>query len=215
MLILKASKRAGEKMVDIRASGLVPAVFYGFGKESTSISIPSVDFIKLFREAGETTAITLDVEGEKVSSLIHDIQRDPVTGEPTHVDFLVVDMNKEAEVSVPIEFTGLAEAEKTGLGMVVKVMHELEVKALPADLPHSISVDVTPLAELHAAIHAKDIILPKGVSLISDPEDVVVSIAAFVEEKEEVSTLDVDAIEVEKKGKKETEESTQDEKESN
>jgi large subunit ribosomal protein L25 len=205
MLILKANKRKDEKPSDIRASGLIPAVFYGFKKETTSISVPSVDFIKLLKQAGETTAITLDVEGEKVSTLIHDIARDPVTGEPTHVDFLVIDMNKETEVSVPIEFTGLAEAEKAGLGIVMKVMHEIEVRALPADLPHSITVDVTPLATLHDVIHAKDLVLPKDISLIANANKIITSISAFVEEKEEAPVLDVDSIEVEKKGKKEEE----------
>lgn len=203
MLTLKATKRENEKPSDIRANGLVPAVFYGFKKESTAVSVPAIEFMKLFREAGETTAITLDVEGEKVSTLIHDIQRDPVTGEATHIDFLVVDMNKETEVSVPIEFTGLAEAEKGGLGVVMKVMHEIEVKALPADLPHSIEIDLTPLATLHDVIHAKDIALPKGVSLVTDGEEVVASVSAFVEESEESPVLDVNAIEVEKKGKQE------------
>ncbi|MBP6857695.1 MAG: 50S ribosomal protein L25 [Candidatus Pacebacteria bacterium] len=205
MLILKANKRAGEKMVDIRAEGLVPAVFYGFKKEATSISVPSVDFIKLFREAGETTAITLDVAGEKISTLIHDVQRDPVTGAPVHVDFLVVDMNKITEVSVPLEFSGISEAEKSGIGMVVKVMHEITVSALPADLPHSIHVDVSSLATLSDAIHAKDVVLPKGVTLVDDAEEVVAAVTGFAEEKEEAPVLDVDAIEVEKKGKKEEE----------
>lgn len=205
MLTLKATKRGSEKMDDIRGAGLVPAVFYGFGKESTSISVPAIEFIKIFREAGETTTVTLDVDGEKVSTLIHDLQKDPVTGVPTHIDFLVVDMNKEAEVSVPVEFTGLAEAEKTGVGMVMKVMHEIEVRALPANLPHSIVVDLTPLATLHDVIHAKDVVLPSGVTLVTDGEDVVASVSAFVEEKEEAPVLDVNAIEVEKKGKKEEE----------
>ena len=205
MLILQATKRQGEKPEELRDGGRIPAVFYGFGKESTAISVPKVEFIKLFREAGETTAITLDMGGEKVSALIHDLQRDPVRGEPTHVDFLVIDMNKEAEVAVPIEFTGLAEAEKGGIGMVVKVMHEVEVRALPADLPHSITVDLTPLASLSDVIHAKDLALTKGVTLVTDGEDVVASVSAFVEEKEETPVLDLDAIEVEKKGKKEEE----------
>ncbi|MEK7228370.1 MAG: 50S ribosomal protein L25 [Patescibacteria group bacterium] len=206
MLVLQATKRAGEKTDSVRASGRIPAVFYGFGKESTPVSVPSIDFIKLFKQAGETTAITLDLGSEKVPTLIHDIQRDPVTGEPIHVDFLVVDMNKEAEVSVPIEFTGLAEAEKSGIGMVMKVMHEVEVRALPANLPHSIVVDITELITLQDVIHAKDLALPSGVSLVTNGEDVVASVSAYVEEKEEAPVLDLDAIEVEKKGKKEEEE---------
>ncbi len=206
MLILQATKRAGEKTDELRASGRIPAVFYGFGKESTPISVPAIEFTKLFREAGETTAITLDLGGEKVSTLIHDLQKDPVKGNITHVDFLVVDMNKEAEVAVPIEFIGLAEAEKLGLGVVVKVMHEIEVRALPANLPHSIEVDVTSLATLSDAIHAKDLVLPTGVSLVTEADEVVAAVAAFVEEKEDAPVLDVSAIEVEKKGKKEEDE---------
>lgn len=206
MLILQATKRTNEKPADVRAAGRIPAVFYGFGKESTPISVPGVEFIKLFREAGETSAITLDMGSEKVSALVHDMQRDPVTGEYTHIDFLVVDMNKEAEVAVPIEFTGLAEAEKLGLGVVMKIMHEVEVRALPANLPHSLTVDVTVLATLSDAIYAKDLVLPKNVTLVGNGEDVVASVAAFVEEKEEAPVLDVSTIEVEKKGKKEDEE---------
>jgi large subunit ribosomal protein L25 len=206
MLILKATKRTNEKPSDVRSEGLIPAVFYGFGKESTAISIPAIEFTKLFREAGETTAITIDLGTEKVSTLIHDIQRDAVKGDITHVDFLVVDMNKETEVAVPIEFTGLAEAEKLGLGVVMKIAHEIQVRALPANLPHSVEVDVTGLATLSDTIHAKDIALPVGVALAGDPEDVIASVAAFVEEKEESPVLDVTAIEVEKKGKKEEDE---------
>lgn len=214
MLVLQATKREGEKADSVRASGRIPAVFYGFGKESTPVSVPSIDFIKLFKQAGETTAITLDMGGEKVPTLIHDIQRDPVTGEPTHVDFLVVDMNKEAEVAVPIEFTGVSEAEKSGLGMVMKVMHEVEVRALPANLPHSIVVDIASLVTLQDIIHAKDLALPNGVSLVTEGEDVVASVSAYVEEKEESAVLDLDAIEVEKKGKKEEEEGTKTEESS-
>lgn len=206
MLILKATKRTNEKPSDVRSEGLIPAVFYGFGKESTAISIPAIEFTKLFREAGETTAITIDLGTEKVSTLIHDIQRDAVKGDITHVDFLVVDMNKETEVAVPIEFTGLAEAEKLGLGVVMKIAHEIQVRALPANLPHSVEVDVTGLATLSDAIHAKDIALPVGVALAGDPEDVIASVAAFVEEKEDAPVLDVSTIEVEKKGKKEEDE---------
>lgn len=206
MLTLQATKRESTtKPEQIREGGLIPAVFYGFGKESTAVSVPALDFMKVFKEAGETTAITLDLGGEKIPTLIHDLQKDPVTGMVTHVDFLVVDMNKEAEVAVPIEFIGLAEAEKSGVGVVMKVMHEIEVRALPADLPHSISVDLTPLATLSDIIHTADIVLPKGVSLVTPGEEVVASVAAFTEEKEETAPIDLSAIEVEKKGKKEEE----------
>jgi large subunit ribosomal protein L25 len=116
-------------------------------------------------------------------------------------------MKKEIEVAVPIEFSGLAEAEKNGLGTVVKVMHEVEVKALPNDLPHTLEIDISGLATLEDQIHVKDIALPKGVTMITEGEEVVALIAAFVEEKEEeAAPVDLSAIEVEKKGKQEDEE---------
>lgn len=207
MLQLDAQTRTNEKPEALRAAGMVPAVFYGFGKPSTPIAVPSVQFLKLFREAGETTAVQLSLGKEKVSVLIHDVQRHPITGEPAHIDFLVVDMTKEAEVSVPLEFTGTAEVEKSGVGIVMKIMHEIEVRALPADLPHAITVDISGLASLSDVIHASDVILPKGVTLVADPEEVIASVSGYSEEKEEApATVDFAAIEVEKKGKKEEEE---------
>jgi large subunit ribosomal protein L25 len=132
------------------------------------------------------------------------VQVDPIKGFPIHVDFLAVDMNKPVEVAIPLEFVGLAKAEKDGLGTLVKVLHEIEIEALPKDLPHNIEVDVTIIATLEDLIHVKDIKLPKGVTLLTDGEEVVALVAAAKEEKEEV-VVDLSAIEVEKKGKKEEE----------
>ena len=205
MITLRAEKRTNENLAGLRAADKVPAVYYGAGKDAVSITIPMREFIKVWKEAGETTAVALDFGSEKVTTLIHDMQQDHITGAPTHVDFLVIDMNKEIEVAVPIEFTGLADAEKTGLGNVVKVAHEVEVRALPDKLPHSFVVDVTGLATLQDQIHASDIVLPTGVTLITSPDEVIALVSAFVEEKEEAPVMDLSAIEVEKKGKKDEE----------
>lgn len=202
-IVLQAAKREGTP-ISLRTQELVPAVYYGAGRDAVSISVSLKEFTKVFKEAGETTAIALQFKGEKINTLIHEIQRDPVSGLPTHVDFLVIDMNKEIEVSVPIEFTGVAEAEKNGLGILVKVLHEIQVKALPANLPHSVIVDVTKMAAVEDQLSAKDITIANGVTLISSPDEVVALVAPFVEEKEEVSApIDLDSIEVEKKGKDE------------
>ncbi len=204
MITLAATKRGTETPATLRAADQIPAVYYGMGKDAVSITISSKDFTKVWKEAGETTAVTLDVEGEKVTTLIHDMQLEPIMNVPTHVDFLVIDMKKEIEVAVPIEFTGLAEAEKVGLGTLVKVLHEVEVRALPADLPHAFEVDVTPLASVDMQINVKDIALPKGVTMVTDGEEVVALIAAFQEEKES-APMDLSAIEVVEKGKKDEE----------
>ena len=136
---------------------------------------------------------------------MHDLQRDPVTGAVTHIDFMIIDMHKDIEVAVPIEFIGLAQAEKSGLGNLVKVLHEVEVKALPDKMPHSFEIDVTHLATLEDKIHVSDIKLPAGVTMITSGEEVVALIASFVEEKEE-TPIDLSQIEVVEKGKKDDEE---------
>ena len=206
MQTLTATKRSKtDKLATVRSNGMVPAVVYGARVENTSISVPSVAFKKVFKEAGESTAITLDLEGVKIDVLIHDLQVDPVHGFPIHVDFLAIDMNKPVEVAIPLEFVGIAPAEKNGLGTLVKVIHEVEIEALPKDLPHTISVDVSGLETLEHQIHAKDIILPVGVTMITDGDEVVALVTVAKEEKEEETVVDLSSIEVEKKGKKEEE----------
>jgi large subunit ribosomal protein L25 len=207
MITLEAKQRSASPDA-IRAQDMIPAVYYGAGKDAVSITVPAREFAKVLKEAGETTAVILTIGAEKISTLIHDMQRNPVDGSVTHIDFLVIDMKKEIEVAVPLEFTGIAEAEKNGLGTLVKVLHEVHVSALPADLPHNIEVDVAGLATLEDQIHVSDLKMPKGVTMITDGEEVIALIAAFTEEKEE-APVDLSAIEVEKKGKQEEEGATE------
>jgi len=205
MITLEATQRTGSP-AQIREQDMIPAVYYGAGKDAVSIAVPAKEFAKVYKEAGETTAVTLTIGGEKISTIIHDMQVNHISGEVTHVDFLIIDMKKELEVAVPIEFVGTAEAEKAGLGTITKTLHEVQVSALPAHLPHSFEVDVTNLATLEDQIHVKDIKLPHGVTMITDGDEVVAMVARFVEEVEEAPALDLSAIEVEKKGKTEDEE---------
>lgn len=212
MNTLTATKRSKtEKLYAIRNNGMVPAVVYGAQVENTLVSVLSTDFIKILKVAGETSTIVLDIAGAtekdkatKIDVLIHEVQVDPVKGFPVHVDFLAVDMNKVVEVTVPLEFIGTAKAEKDGFGTLVKVMHEINIEALPKDLPHNIEVDVSFISTLEDFIHAKDLKLPKGVVLMTEGSDIVALVAAAKEEKE-VAPVDLSAIEVEKKGKKEEE----------
>ncbi len=205
MITLEATQRNGSAEA-IREQDMIPAVYYGAGNDAVSIAVPAKAFAKVLKEAGETTPVTLTIGGEKISTIIHDMQHNHRTGDVTHVDFLIIDMKQELEVSVPLEFVGTAEAEKAGLGTITKAMHEVQVSALPANLPHSFEIDVTNLATLEDQIHVKDIKLPKGVTMITDGEEVVAMVAHFVEEVEEAPALDLSAIEVEKKGKTEDEE---------
>lgn len=207
-------REAKAKLADVRKAGDMPAVFYGAGKESTSISVPLMAFEKAYKEAGESSAITLKMGGEVLNVLIHDVQYDPVKNFPTHADFLVIDMNKPIEVTVPLEFTGISNAVKSGLGILMKVMYEIQVKGLPKDLPHQIEVDLSPLETLENQIHIRDIILPKGIETLAHADEVVALVAAAKEEVEETAPVDLSTIEVSvEKGKKEEEAPAADEKE--
>ncbi len=170
----------------IRKEGRMPAVFYGKGVETTSISVETSLFIKALREAGESTVVTLSVDGKKLSVLIHDTVRHAIRGDFMHADFLVVPMNEAIEVSVPVVFTGEAPATKLG-AVIVKVMHEVTVSALPADLPHEITVDLGKLTDVHSHIKISDLKLGKGIKIIDDASEIIVS--ATEAEKEEVAEV--------------------------
>jgi len=211
MLTLKAEQRDTKtKPQDIRETGQIPAVFYGKKEASTPISIPKIDFLKVWKEAGESSVVTLEIGdlstglGVKKESLIQDVDLDPVTGSPRHADFYVFEKGHKVEVELSIEFVGVSSAIKELGGSLVKVLHEIKVEAMPKDLPHNIELDIGSLVQFGDQILAKDIVLPAGVELKENPEEVVATVAAPREEKEEeTAPIDLSSIEVEKKGKEE------------
>jgi large subunit ribosomal protein L25 len=207
MLKLQAKIREAKKATDyIRSQGELPAVVYGSKTKPMSISVSAKDFTKVFKEAGESGVVVLNTPSGDLNILIHDVQVDPVRENPIHADFLAIDINKAIRVKIPLEFAGVSEAVKGGLGILVKVLHEIEIEALPKDLPHGITVDISKLVNLHDRIAVKDLDIPKGVTAITKADEIVASLAAQVEEKEEVAApVDLSTIEVMKKGKEEKE----------
>lgn len=206
MLTLKAEIRdKTDKLDKIRKAGRVPAVFYGKKEASTAISIPQIDFLKVWKAAGESSVITLETPKGIKESLIQDVDLDPITGIPRHADFYVFEKGHKVEVELSLEFTGISPAVKDLGGMFVKVLYKLKVEAMPKDLPHGIKVDISSLVNFGDQILAKDIALPVGVELRENPEEVVALVSAPREEKEEeaVEPVDLSEIEVEKKGKEE------------
>jgi large subunit ribosomal protein L25 len=203
MLTLEVTSRsAADRLESIRSEGRMPAVMYGKTTPSTPISVNEMAFSKVLREAGESTVVTLKVGGETIDTLIHDVAFDPVSGTPLHADFYVFDKTQKVEVSVPLEFVGVSAAVKERGGLIVKVIHELKVRALPKDLPHTIEVDLSALAQLGDSITAGDVSLPSGVELDLGAEEIIVSVSAPKEETDTpAAPIDFSAIEVEKKGK--------------
>ncbi|NQV88121.1 MAG: 50S ribosomal protein L25 [Parcubacteria group bacterium] len=190
----------------IRSKGLLPAVFYGKKEKSTPITLAYKDFMKAWKEAGESSVITLKTKEGDLEALIHAVDLDPVTDAPRHADFYVFEKGQKIEVSVPIEFFGVSPAVKEMGAILIKALHEINIEAMPKDLPHEIKVDISSLVDLDSQILAKDVVLPSGVTLIEKPEEVVASVDEAREEVEEVvEAPDLSQIEVEKKGKKEEE----------
>lgn len=202
MITLSAEKRDIKTDLEkLRKGGKIPAVFYGPKEKSTPIVVSTTDFIKVFKKAGESTVVVLKEGSNEHETLIHDVDVHPLTGQPRHVDFLVLEKGKKVKVEVPLEYDGTSPAVKDLGGILVKVLREVEIEAAPKDLPHGLKVDIAALVELTSVITAKDIKLPHGVSLITKPDEIVASVAVAKEEVEEVKPIDMSAIEVEKKGK--------------
>ncbi len=202
MLELKTLPRTAKEKTKV---GYIPAVYYGAQAKSTPIFVDSIAFGKVLTGAGESSSITLTTEHGPESVMIQDVQRHPVKGNVIHADFYVLEKGQRVHVKVPLIFIGESAAVKAG-GVLVKVMHELSLEADPSKLPHDIEVDLGLLATSSDVIHIKDIVIPVGSTLYHvNDTDIVASITAQHEEAETPVAVDLSAIEVEKKGKKEDE----------
>lgn len=199
-------RNSNQNLQTLRKEGKMPAVFYGKKMSATPISLTQKDFIKVWKEAGESSVVSLKDATASVDTLIHAVDLDPITDIPRHADFYVFEKGKKIEVSVPLDFIGVSPAVKDLGGTLMKILHELKISADPQNIPHDIKVDISSLVDFHSHILASDISLPQGVVLVETPEEVVANVSAPREEVvEESAPVDLSAIEVEKKGKKEEE----------
>lgn len=180
---LKAQKRSG-KASQVRAGSFVPAECYGVGKDNLSIKMNYQDFRKAYIKAGDNTIIELDVDGDVNPVLVHDVQFDPIKDTVTHVDFKYVDMTVEVVANIPVVLTGVSPAVKEQAGVLNQTLAELEVKCLPADLPHEFVVDISSLVDFHTVIHVSDVEVPEKVEILNAPEQTVVTVSAPRAEEE-------------------------------
>ncbi len=187
-LELKSKKREifGKKLKALRKLGFIPAVVYGGKNENLPLILELKEFKKVFKHTGETTLVKLFIDDEKFSAsrsafggknvLIHDSSRDPVTDEITHVDFYEVKMDEKIITKVPLVFIGNSPAVTDLGGVLVKTMQEIQIRALPADLPHEIDVDISSLKTLDDNMAVADIKLPKNVEILENAASSVVSV---------------------------------------
>jgi large subunit ribosomal protein L25 len=187
---LTAQKRdvVGRKVKTLRAQGLLPANIYGKKVKSQSISVGLKDFEEIFKKAGETSLVTLVLKNgksEERAVLISNVQKDPISETPIHIDFRQVDLKEKVTAEVPVELKGESPAEKTSVGTVVQYIDEIEVEALPGDLPEKFVVDVSSLAEVDQAFFVKDLEIDKAkVILKVAPEEIVVKVEPPQKEEE-------------------------------
>lgn len=202
-LSLATSPRAPK---ETKKEGEIPAVFYGSQTASTPVFINAIEFKKVLAAAGESSSIELVTASGTENAMIKDVQFDPVKHVPIHADFYVLEKGQKVHVMTPIEFIGESQAVKDG-GVLVKVMHELSVEGEPSKLPQHFEVDISKLATKEDVIKVSDIALPSGVELYHITGDDVIASITEAKEEEETAPAEVDlsAIEVEQKGKKEEE----------
>lgn len=209
MFTLKAKLRdeKGRDTQELRESGLIPAVLYGPGVKNKNLAVDSKEFYKLYRQAGGSSLVSLEIQGEKNAFmvLVSDYDTNPLNSQVTHVDFYQPDLTKEIEAEVPLVFEGNSAAVTDLGGTLVKNISEITVKALPVDLPREIKVDITKLATFEDVVTVKDLSVSDKVELMKNPEDIVAlvtpvenveaELAEAIEEKVE------DVAQVEKKEK--------------
>ncbi len=190
MISLEATLRKvlGKKTKAIKDRGQIPAVVYGPGVKNVSIQVDEKEFKKVFKKAGESSLIELLVEKEKRPVLVHEIQKNPVSDKIIHIDFFQASLKEEVEVAIPLVFEGVALAEKDLGGTLVKNILEVEVKALPQNLPHEIKVSVDSLKTFQDHILIKDLVLPPGVKVLKKPDEIIVSVLPPQKVEEELAT---------------------------
>jgi len=175
-LLAKIRQISGKKTKTLRKKGILPAILYGPKIKSSSLEVDSKEFEKIYQEAGESSLVSLEVEGKKIPVLIHEIQRDPLTDKILHIDFYQAPLEEKITAKIPLIFEGFSPAVKELGGTLVKVIHELEIKAKPEDLPKEIKVDISSLKIFEDILTIKDLKVPIGVEILKNPEEIVAEV---------------------------------------
>ncbi len=208
-VVLKATKRTvtGKQVSQLRRQGLLPGVVYGYKIEPTPISMEAHSTGLILPKLTSSSIVTIDLEGKQIPALVRETQKNYIKNVYTHIDFQAVSLTEKLRTYVSLHFFGTAPAIKDFQAAIVNNLSEIEVEALPTDLPERIEVDLSKLAALGDAIHVKDLGLPAAVTVLTDGEELVVVATATREEAEEAGET-VDGIEPElsvERGKKEDE----------
>lgn len=185
---LTASKRSitGKQVKHLRRDGIVPANLYGKGIDSQALQLPLKDFQKVYDEVHETGLVDLTVEGgEKYPVLIKNVHIHPTTYEPLHADFFKVNLKEKVHATIPIIAVGEAKAVAEKVGVLLQTLNEVEVEALPTDLPESIEINIENLSNVDDSLTLADVKLPEGVEIMAEPTEMIFRIGELVSEEVE------------------------------
>ncbi len=179
---LKVTKREifGKKLKKLRKNGILPANIYGKDVTSTAVQVPLKEFELVFKAAGETGLVDLELDSEKKPVLIHNVQLDYITQDPVHADFYQVNLQEKIKTMIPVILTGEPKAIADKLGLLLQTLHEIEVEALPGNLPERFEVDVTNLAAVNDQITVQDLPKKDGVEILSDSGQTIAKISELV-----------------------------------
>lgn len=179
-LAVEKRKILGKNVKKLRREDILPANIYGRNIKSLSVQVPYKEFEKVYKEAGETGLIDVAIAGEIKPSLIHNLQQDYYNHRILHVDFYQVNLKEKVKTMVPIVILGIARAVTDKLGILLQPLSQLEIEALPTDLPEKIEVNVEPLATINDQITVNDLKAPTGVTILTGQEQVVVKIGELI-----------------------------------
>jgi large subunit ribosomal protein L25 len=189
-ILAKIRKEKGRKLKALRKRGILPAVLYGPKIKNLNLEIKAKEFEKILEKAGESSLINLELKDRKSKNkeflvLIHDVQRDPLSQKPIHVDFYQPILKEKIEAKIPIIFEGEAPAVKELGGTLVKNISEIEVRATPQNLPREIKVSIASLKTFEDTILVSDLKLPKGVEIKREKNEVIARVLPSEKIKEE------------------------------
>jgi large subunit ribosomal protein L25 len=175
---LKASPRQplGKRSRRLIREGKVPAIVYGYNTEPTPVTLDRLEFQKVFVKSGRTHLVDLVMDGHTEKVLIREIQTHPRRQGAIHVDFYQPNLQEKIEVEIPIHVVGESAPVKQGDGDVLQPMHSVRVECLPTEIPEAFEVDITPLDEIDAELRVSDLKVPSSVTVLDDPEELVVKI---------------------------------------
>jgi len=216
-VVISASKRTvlGKQVKQLRAKGLVPGVLYGHGYDAQSLQFDTKSLDRLISHVGGSQLITVQIEGqdEPERALLRDVQRDAISRKLLHVDLYRVQMGERLTAEIPLVVVGESPVVVTNQGLMLQGISSVEVECLPSDLVEAIEVDISELVELDQSLYVRDLAVPAGIDVLSDPDEMIVRVVPIAEEaaiEEELGEEVAEVGEVEVIGRAKEEEGSED-----